>query len=161
MVSLDLSTRECDGRVVVALCGELDVADAARVVAALAAVTGRQREIIVDLAGLEFIDSSGLAALACVRKQARHAGGDVLLAAPQEQVLRFLALTRMLDVFSVHASVDEAAGGAGRSRQAAVPVLQRRRGGLSRLFAIMRPADTSPEEGKHRNLRKRAQGARA
>ncbi len=110
MVSVDLSTRECDGRVVVALCGELDVADAASVVAALTAVTTRQCEIIVDLTGLEFIDSSGLAALARVRKQARHAGGEVLLAAPQRQVLRFLALTRMLDVFSVHASVDEAAG---------------------------------------------------
>jgi anti-sigma B factor antagonist len=123
MVSVDLSTRECDGRVVVALWGELDVADAASVVAALAAVVARQSEIIVDLAGLEFIDSSGLAALARVRKQARHGGGDVLLVAPQQQVLQLLALTRMIDVFSVHASVDEAAGIASGSRLAVAPVL--------------------------------------
>jgi len=51
MCSVDLSTRGCDGRVVVALRGELDVADAANVVAALAAVAVREREIIVDLAG--------------------------------------------------------------------------------------------------------------
>ena len=123
MVSVDLSTSECNGRAVVTLSGELDVADAASVVAALAATVAHQREIIIDLAGLEFIDSSGLAALARVRKQARRAGGDVLLAAPQHQVLRVLALTRMLEVFCVHASVAEAVGRAGGSLLAAEPVL--------------------------------------
>jgi anti-sigma B factor antagonist len=123
VVSMDLSTRECDGQAVVALRGELDVADAASVAAALAAVAGRERAVIVDLAGLEFIDSSGLAALVFARKQARHAEGDLLLAAPQQQVLRVLTITRLVDVFSVHASVDEAAGLAGRSRPVAVPVL--------------------------------------
>jgi anti-sigma B factor antagonist len=122
MCSVDLSTRGCDGRVVVALSGELDVADAANVVAALAVVAAREREIIVDLAGLEFIDSSGVAALVRVRKQARHAGGDLLLAAPSLQVLRLLALTSLIDVFSVHASVEQAAAAAERSRQAPAPV---------------------------------------
>jgi len=115
MVSVVLCTSEGGGQTVVTLSGELDVADAAGVVAALAATVARQCEIIVDLAGLEFIDSSGLAALIRIRRQARDAGGDVLLAAPQHQVLRVLALTRMLDDFSIHASVDEAAS---RSRLA-------------------------------------------
>jgi len=83
-------------------------------------VAARERDIIVDLTGLEFIDSSGLAALARVREQARHAGGDLLLAAPQQQVLRLLTLTRLTDVFSIHASVDEAASDADRLRRAAV-----------------------------------------
>lgn len=71
MVSMNLSSRECDGRAVVALRGELDVADAASVAAALTAAAARASELIVDLAGLEFIDSSGLAALVLARKQAR------------------------------------------------------------------------------------------
>ena len=75
MISVDLSTRVCDGHVIVALRGEFDIADAVSVAAALAAVAAREPEIIVDLAGLEFIDSSGVAALARGRKQARHAGG--------------------------------------------------------------------------------------
>jgi hypothetical protein len=37
------------------------------------------------------------------------AGGDLLLAAPRGPVLRVLAITRLVDVFSVHASVEEAA----------------------------------------------------
>jgi anti-sigma B factor antagonist len=119
MFSVDLSTRECDGRVIASLRGELDVADAASVAAALIAVAASHREIIIDLAGLEFIDSSGLAALVRVRKHARHAGGDLLLAAPQRQVLQVLTLTRLTEVFAVHACVAEAVGSAERSRAAA------------------------------------------
>ena len=46
----------------------------------------------------------------------------MLLAAPQHQVLRVLTLTRLIDVFPVYASVDEAARTAGLTRQAAAPV---------------------------------------
>jgi anti-sigma B factor antagonist len=116
MISVDLSTRECDGHVVVALRGELDVADAVSV-----AVTAREPEIIVDLAGLEFIDSSGVAALARGWTQAPHAGGDLRLAAAQQQVLRVLTLTGLIEVFPVHAS---AVGSAGRSWPAAAPVAE-------------------------------------
>jgi anti-sigma B factor antagonist len=123
MISVDLSTRECDGQVIVALRGVLDVADAASVAVALTAAAARHRDIIIDLAGLEFIDSSGVAALARGRRQARRAGGELLLAAPQPQVLRVLTLTRLIDVFPVHASVAEAAGSAGHSPRMVVPVL--------------------------------------
>jgi anti-sigma B factor antagonist len=125
MFSVDLSTSEYGGYVVVALRGELDIAGAAGVAAALAAVAARKPEIVVDLAGLEFIDSSGVAALARGRKHARHAGGDLLLAAPRQQVLRVLTLTRLIDVFPVHSSVDGAASSAGPGRPAAAPVAGR------------------------------------
>ena len=123
MFSVDLSTRECDGHVVVASREEGDLADAADVAAALAAAVAREPRIIVDLAGLEFIDCSGVAALARGRGRARPPGGDLLLAAPQQRVLRVVAITRMAGEFSVHASVEEAGqGSAGRSRREAVPV---------------------------------------
>jgi len=125
MCSVELRTGECDGRVVVVLRGELDVGDAASVAAALTVVAASERQIIVDLAGLEFIDSSGLAALMRVRKHARHAGGDLLLAAPQQQVLRVLGVTRLIEVFSVHGCVEEAASSAGRPSLAAVPATGR------------------------------------
>ena len=86
MFNVELSTRECGGRVVVGLRGELDVADAVSVAASLAAIAAGHPQVIIDLAGLEFIDSSGVAALARGRKLARQAGGDMLLAAPRQQV---------------------------------------------------------------------------
>jgi anti-sigma B factor antagonist len=122
MVTMELHAGECDGPAVVALRGELDVAEAASVAAALAAVAGRDRAVIVDLAGLEFIDSSGVAALVVVRAQARRAGSDLLLAAPQDQVTRALKLTRLLDDFFVHSGVEQAAESA-RRRFVAVPAL--------------------------------------
>jgi anti-sigma B factor antagonist len=118
MFSADLSTRRFNRCTVVALRGELDLADAAAVTAALAAVAARDPVIIVDLAGLEFIDSSGVAALARGRTQARRAGGDLVLAAPQRKVTRVLAIIHMNERFSVYATVKQA----GRLRQRPVPV---------------------------------------
>jgi len=118
MFSVDLSTREGDGLVIVALRGELDVTHAASVAATIEAAAARHLEVIVDLTGLDFIDSSGVAALARGRMHARQAGGDLVLAAPQQRVLRVLTLTRMIEVFPVHASVDEATGSAGAGGRA-------------------------------------------
>ena len=42
----------------------------------LTGVAACQPKVIIDLAGLEFIDSSGVAALACVRKHARARRDD-------------------------------------------------------------------------------------
>jgi anti-sigma B factor antagonist len=125
MFSTVLSTRSCDGYAVVALRGELDLADAAVVAAELTQIAAREPRIIVDLAGLEFIDSSGVAALARGRRQARRAGGDLILAAPQRKVMRVLAIIRLAEAFSVYATVKEAAGQAGHFKERAIPTPQR------------------------------------
>jgi anti-sigma B factor antagonist len=127
MFTTDLSTRSCDGYAVVALRGELDLADAAVVAAELTAVAAREPGIIVDLAGLEFIDSSGVAALARGRRQARQAGGDLTIAAPQRNVVRILAIIRLAEAFSVYATVEEAAGEVGHLKERARPTSQRPR----------------------------------
>ena len=108
MAAARLSTREYGGHVVVALDGELDVTGAGSVMAVLAAAVARDPRIIVDLAALEFIDCCALGVLGQVRAQARQAGGDLLLAAPRGLVRRILALTGLIDVFSVYASVEDA-----------------------------------------------------
>jgi anti-anti-sigma factor len=92
MFQMNLGSGESDGHVVISLDGELDLIDAAMVAAALETVTARERWIIVDLSGLEFIDAAGVAALSRGRRQARDAGGDLLLAAPQPPVQRILSL---------------------------------------------------------------------
>jgi anti-anti-sigma factor len=117
MFSMDLGSRKCGGHVVVALHGELDVMDAADVAAALETVAGREPRIIVDLAALEFIDCGGLGALARGRKHAQRAGGDLVLAAPHERILRILAIAGTAHGLSVHASVEAAAASAGDTRR--------------------------------------------
>jgi anti-sigma B factor antagonist len=122
MFGMDLGSGESGGHAVVALRGELDLVDAAAVTAALEAVAAREPWIIVDLAGLEFIDASGIAALSRGRGHARNAGGDLLLAAPQRRVRRVLAILWEADGFAVHASVAEAAASAGASPPAVAPI---------------------------------------
>ena len=118
MFSMDLGSGECDGYAVVALRGELDLTDAAAVAAALEVFAVRESRIIADLTGLDFIDASGVAALLRGRKHARNAGGDLLLAAPQRQVRRILAIISEAGDSAFSSSVAEAAASAGDSRPA-------------------------------------------
>jgi len=64
---LQVAGGAAQAEVVVALHGELDVVDAASVMAVLAAAAARNPRIIVDLAALEFIDCRALGALGRVR----------------------------------------------------------------------------------------------
>lgn len=125
MFRMDLGSGECGGHVVVALRGELDLLYAPAVATALGDLAARQPRIIVNLAGLEFIDASGMAALATGRRHARRAGGDLLLAAPRRPVRRVLAIIWEADGFAIHASVAEAAANAGTA-PAAIARVDRR-----------------------------------
>lgn len=113
MLNVGLSIRAADGRAVVALCGEFNLADAPGVASHLiTAVATCGPSVIVDLAGLQSIGYSGLAVLLRIRKWTRRSGGDLALAAPQPTVRRVLEASGLIDVFSVYRSVDQAASGA-------------------------------------------------
>jgi anti-sigma B factor antagonist len=121
MFRIDLRPGECGGYVVVALRGEFDLLYAPAVATALGDLAARQPRIIVDLAGLEFIDASGTAALARGRRHARIAGGDLLLAAPRRAVRRVLTIIWEANGFAVHATVAEAAASTGTAPAAVAP----------------------------------------
>jgi anti-sigma B factor antagonist len=113
MFSMNLCSGEYGSHVIVALHGELDLVDARAVADALEAIAAREPRIIVDLSGLEFIDASGIAALSHGRRHARGAGGDLLLAAPQQQVQRVLAILWEASGSGLPVSVAKAAASAG------------------------------------------------
>ena len=111
MFNAELSVDSLGGHAVVALYGELDLADAPGLASHLiTAMAACGPSIIVDLAGLAFIDSCGLGVLVRVLKWTRESGGDMVLAAPQ-QVRRVLSVTGLIDAFSVYPSVEQAASG--------------------------------------------------
>jgi anti-sigma B factor antagonist len=130
VLNVDLSIRELDGQAVVALRGELGLADAPSVASHLiAAVAACGVWVIVDLADLESIGYTGLSVLLRVRKWTRRSGGDLSLAAPQQPVRRILETTGLIDVFSVYPSVEEAANTAGHARPWPLAPPQRLSGG--------------------------------
>ena len=62
--------------------------------------------IVVDLSGVDTIDSSGLGALISGLKAARQGGGDLRIAGPSEQAVAVLELTNLNRVLKTHDSVD-------------------------------------------------------
>ena len=108
MPGVELKASVCEGRVVLALRGDLDVTGAADAEAAISALVARGQSLIIDVSALDFIDCSALGALLRVRALARRGGGNVVLAAPQPYVLRLLALTGNDEVFWAQASVEAA-----------------------------------------------------
>ena len=70
------------------------------------ALDGHDGHLVIDLAAVEFLDSSGLGALVAVMKML--GGRPLELAAPGPIVRRVLSLTRMDEVFVLHDDRDAA-----------------------------------------------------
>jgi len=64
--------------------------------------------VVVNLAGVNFIDSSALAALAGGMKRCRQRGGDLKLCGLQQPVRIIFELTRMERAFDIFATEAEA-----------------------------------------------------
>jgi len=102
-VLFDLVTTDVDSWSVVAVTGELDMATAPRLRQEVHRLTGQGRSrVVVDLAGVEFLDSTGLGVLVGILKRVRSHGGALRLVAPPEQVRRLLALTRLDQILDVY-----------------------------------------------------------
>jgi anti-sigma B factor antagonist len=84
---------------IVALHGEVDVLTVDQVRVTIGdALAGRPRAIVVDLAGLSFIDSTGLGALVYGFQRCRDAGIAFTLAHPSRGVHQILVLSGLLEV---------------------------------------------------------------
>ncbi len=66
--------------------------------------------VIVDLSGVTYIDSSGVASLVEALQAAKKNGSQFSLAAVSEPTRRVLELARLDKVFTLYDSVDEALG---------------------------------------------------
>ncbi len=95
---------------VLSLVGQLDLSSVGRLVteAADAIRHGRPR-IILDLAGVDFVDSAGLAGLLNVLRRADRAGGGVVLVHVGEDLLRLFKLTRLDREFAFAETLPHAA----------------------------------------------------
>ncbi len=101
-----------DGVAVVRLVGRLDLASSEAVKQQLVQAVGEgHRQLVVDLDGVDFLDSSGLGALIGGLKVARVARGNLRIARPNDQVRLVLELTTLDRVLHPYATVEEALAG--------------------------------------------------
>ena len=82
--------------------GEIDIYTAPRFRdELLAVIEDGAEEVCVDLAGIEFMDSTGLTVLISAAKRLNAAGGRLVLAAPSRPVVKLLAITGLNQVFTI------------------------------------------------------------
>jgi anti-sigma B factor antagonist len=105
---LTLETTSVGSTAVIALAGELDLAGAAKLERELdEAAAGT---LVVDLRGLEFMDSSGLRAIALAARRAQDAGRRFALIPGAAQVMRVFDITRMRERLQFVADPREVTG---------------------------------------------------
>jgi anti-sigma B factor antagonist len=111
-MDLGLDVSERDGWAVLAVSGEVDVATAPRLRERLVSmVTDGQHRIVVDLEGVDFLDSTGLGVLVGALKRVRTHDGELSLVCTQPRILKVFEITGLTKVFSIHDTVDEAVSG--------------------------------------------------
>ena len=109
---LRTARRDLDGVSALSLAGSLDALSSPALREPIESLLAEGRfRVVVDLAELELIDSSGVAALVSLFKRARSQKGDVKIArlrGQPAQIFRLLGLGRAFDTYE---AVDEATAG--------------------------------------------------
>jgi len=102
-VELKVSTRSRDGRTIMSLGGEIDLYTAPRLHGELVTVLSGDApvQVVVDMSGVDFCDSTGMNVLLAAHRRAREQGGDLELAAPRPAVRKILQVTGLESVFTV------------------------------------------------------------
>lgn len=105
---MEHSVQVLAGGVVVILRGEVDLRNSPRARKLLLDHVARSERVVVDLSGVSYLDSSGLASLVEALQAARRRQGRLSLAAVSEAAERVLHLARLDKVFALYPSVAEA-----------------------------------------------------
>ncbi len=106
---LSVDVAMVDGLPVVSPVGEVDIAS----VAVLRDVLDQQLDggatrLVVNLEGLDYLDSTGLGCVTAARRKARDLGGDLVLVCTRERILRLFTITGLDQVFTICAQPADA-----------------------------------------------------
>ena len=91
---------------VVSLRGDVDLEQSPAARKVLLECVGRGGNVLVDLSGVGYIDSSGVASLVEAYQAARKAQTAFALAAVSAGAMRVLELARLNKVFAIHDSLE-------------------------------------------------------
>ncbi|MEU8844122.1 STAS domain-containing protein [Streptomyces roseus] len=111
MNPLDLTVRDTPKGPVVEVIGELDYDTSPALRGLLQTLPlERGQRLVLELARMEFCDSSGISALIAAHNQTQSAGADIALAAVPANTLRVLRLVGLDQVFALHPDIESAIG---------------------------------------------------
>ena len=81
--------------------GKLSVATSPDLEHEIAGLPTDVSNIVIDLAGLDYISSAGLRVLVSTQKLAGSRGGSLVLANPKDEVMDVFEMTGLVDVFEI------------------------------------------------------------
>ncbi len=111
-MDLSLDTRNEGDWTVVAVRGEIDVYTAPKLREALVDLVNAGRyNLVVDVEGVDFLDSTGLGVLVGALKRVRANGGELALVCTSSRIRKVFEVTGLTKVFSLYDTVDEAVAG--------------------------------------------------
>ncbi len=102
---MEHSVREEQGAVIACLGGDVDLENSPRARELLLECVGRGKKVLVDLSGVSYIDSSGVASLVEAYQVAKRNRTEFALVSVNVAALRVLELARLDKVFTIHESV--------------------------------------------------------
>ena len=98
--------------VVVAVRGEVDIATAPQLREKLVELASQgAQKVVVDLEGVDFLDSTGLGVLIGGMKRLRGLDGDLTLVCTQPRILKVFEITGLNRAFTIHETIDAAVAG--------------------------------------------------
>jgi anti-sigma B factor antagonist len=113
-MELGLDVRNLGGHSVVDVKGEIDVYTAPKLREKLIElVSDGSYNVVVNLEGVDFLDSTGLGVLVGALKRVKAHDGMLSLVCTQDKILKIFKITGLTKVFPIHDSVEEAAKPAG------------------------------------------------
>ena len=104
---MDHEISDVGATIVIAFRGDIDLQTSPDARKELLALVGNGRSILVDLAGVGYIDSSGVASLVECLQSARKSGQQMALVSVSDGAMRVLQLARLDRVFKIYGTVDE------------------------------------------------------
>ena len=109
----EVSSRQVDERTAVLhIGGEVDLYNTPQLKEEIVnLIDGGVRRLVVDLSDARYLDSTALGVLIGGLKRLRERNGELRLASPQPRILKVLEITRLLKVFEVCDSVQQALAG--------------------------------------------------
>lgn len=108
-MELTVTSRREGARTVISVSGEIDVYTAPSLRERLnELVASGNYDLIVDMAGVEFLDSTGLGVLVGGLKRVRLHDGSLRLVCAQEKILKVFRITGLTKVFPILPTLGEA-----------------------------------------------------
>lgn len=112
MMDLGLDVTLRGGHAVLAVIGEVDLATGPRLREAIIDLVNRgERRIVIDLSGVDFLDSTGLGILVGGLKRVRSHDGQLALVFTRRRIMKVFEITGLDRVFSIFDTVEAATSG--------------------------------------------------